>query len=180
MNAELGARRTAAAAVVADFRRWATGDLAAGDWQSWALRLAAAVDSLLSAPAGGPGTSPVTTLRLRLVCAFCGRDVRRSQLEPCCDDSEHAGRLVCADVRGCVDSVVAQLHGGGRLLDADSTRTVVDVLTEMAERCEQDASLSCAACDADPAGLCDEHAAILDDASAYRALAQRIGVDQCR
>jgi hypothetical protein len=46
MNAELEARRTAAGAVVADFRRWAAGDLIAGDWQSWALRLASAVDSL--------------------------------------------------------------------------------------------------------------------------------------
>lgn len=41
---ELHARLTAARAAIADFRRWTAGGPVLGDWQSWALRLAAELD----------------------------------------------------------------------------------------------------------------------------------------
>lgn len=56
MSAELAARRTAAAAAVADFRqavdRWLCDDsltIPAPDWQNWAYRLAFDVELLLGA-----------------------------------------------------------------------------------------------------------------------------------
>ena len=56
MSAELAARRTAAAAVLADYRRWVDGDIISGDWQSWSLRLALAVGSLVELARGmAPG-----------------------------------------------------------------------------------------------------------------------------
>ncbi len=43
-------------------------------------------------------------------CVYCGREMWLAGLEPCCDKPEHAGRMVCADVRGCVGVVLARLH----------------------------------------------------------------------
>jgi hypothetical protein len=43
-------------------------------------------------------------------CIYCGREMWLPGLEPCCGKAEHAGRLVCADVRGCVGVVLARLH----------------------------------------------------------------------
>jgi len=58
VNPELAARRTAAAAVLADFGRSGRGELICGDWQDWALRLAAELRSLIAGiddiPAGDP------------------------------------------------------------------------------------------------------------------------------
>jgi hypothetical protein len=46
----------------------------------------------------------------RRVCAYCGREMWRPGLEPCCDRPEHADRLVCADIKGCVGVVLTRLH----------------------------------------------------------------------
>jgi hypothetical protein len=46
-SAGMAARRAAAAAVLADFQRWGDGEIVAGDWRSWADRLAAELRSLL-------------------------------------------------------------------------------------------------------------------------------------
>jgi hypothetical protein len=58
MNAELPARRRSASAVLAYFGGWTRGDLVSGDWQEWALRLAAELQSLIASvdeiPAGDP------------------------------------------------------------------------------------------------------------------------------
>lgn len=48
MSAELQARLTAAGAALADFRRWTRGELVSGDWQDWAQRLAAELESALT------------------------------------------------------------------------------------------------------------------------------------
>jgi hypothetical protein len=50
------------------------------------------------------------TFERQATCAYCGREMWRPGLEPCCDKPRHAGRLVCADVRGCVGVVLARLH----------------------------------------------------------------------
>jgi hypothetical protein len=71
----------------------------------------------------------------------------------CCDRPDHAGRLVCADVRDCVGAVKAQLHDGARLLTAADTRTVLDAL-DVAADCKRDRVANCPDCDASPADLC--------------------------
>lgn len=62
MNAELAARRTAAAAVRGDFEReWHGYSMQGGAepaWQVWAQRLSEAVASLLDAPGPDPADSP--------------------------------------------------------------------------------------------------------------------------
>ena len=47
MTADLEARCTAVAAVLADFERWDRDGLIPGDWQSWSFRMAAELRSLL-------------------------------------------------------------------------------------------------------------------------------------
>lgn len=42
-------------------------------------------------------------------CVYCGREMWLAGLEPCCDHPGHEG-LVCTDIRGCVDVVLARLH----------------------------------------------------------------------
>lgn len=98
MTGELAARRTAAGAVLADFRRWAAGELVPGDWQDWALRLAAELDNLLAqlateagniVPAVLAGNYDLTADELRTVldaldvAAACKRD--RAASCPDCD-----------------------------------------------------------------------------------------------
>lgn len=41
-------------------------------------------------------------------CAYCQRTGQ--QMEPCCDRPEHAQRLVCADIRGCLGVILGILH----------------------------------------------------------------------
>jgi hypothetical protein len=48
VSADLEARLTAAAVVLADFRSWTAGERVRGDWQDWALRLAAALESAIT------------------------------------------------------------------------------------------------------------------------------------
>ena len=43
-------------------------------------------------------------------CHYCGRTGQ--PLEPCC--ARHPDQLVCADVAGCRDFLLAQLQGGAR------------------------------------------------------------------
>jgi hypothetical protein len=47
-----------------------------------------------------------------LACHYCGRDGQA--LAPCCDRDEHRHQLACADVAGCRDYLLEQLHGGAR------------------------------------------------------------------
>lgn len=73
-------------------------------------------------------------------CNYCGRQMWRAGLEPCCDKSEHAGRFVCADVRGCVDVVLARLHEASKPDQAaaqlEQIRLVIDQVLgdELADR----------------------------------------------
>lgn len=41
-------------------------------------------------------------------CAYCERTGQ--QMEPCCDRPEHADRLVCAGVHGCMGVILGVLH----------------------------------------------------------------------
>jgi hypothetical protein len=119
-------------------------------------------------------------------CAYCGRETWLSGLEPCCEYPEHDG-LVCTDIRGCVDVVLARLHeripsvapgsgeGRGACLALSDVATAVAALTDAAEWHEYRAGLACAECAAHPAELCDEHSAALDAAAAYRTLAGTLG-----
>jgi hypothetical protein len=86
VNAELAARRTAAAAVVADFRRWAEGGLVAGHWQDWSLRLALAVESLTEV---SPAVLNASDLRTVLDALDVAADYKRGRLAICSDDGAH-------------------------------------------------------------------------------------------
>jgi hypothetical protein len=54
--AEQQARLTASRAALADYQRWARGEVMAGDWQSWARRLAVELESVCDALADAPLT----------------------------------------------------------------------------------------------------------------------------
>ena len=62
MSAEMNARRTAASAVLMDFQRatndYATGVLVNPDWLAWAMRLAQAIQQLLTPVPAGPDAGP--------------------------------------------------------------------------------------------------------------------------
>lgn len=107
--------------------------------------------------------------------AYCGREKWRPGLEPCCDRPEHADRLVCADVRGCVGAVLAQVHDGARVLATDDIRTVLDALDVAAEY-KRDAADVCGDCDGYPhgdlCGTCEHRPRVADE---YDALRERIG-----
>lgn len=44
---------------------------------------------------------------MEAACHYCGR--AGQSLAPCCDRSEHAHQLACADVAGCRDYLIAGL-----------------------------------------------------------------------
>jgi hypothetical protein len=112
VSAELEARRTAAAAILADYQRAVDGaDVV--DRAMWGARLADALGYLLAAPAAVLPPAQLST-------------------------------------------VLAALH---------------DAATLHTER----AAAYCLACSEHPARLCDEHFTDLDEADAYRQVAQEIG-----
>ncbi|MGH3271726.1 MAG: hypothetical protein ACRDN1_22080 [Trebonia sp.] len=68
MSAELAARRTAAAAVLADYRRSAAEGADVADRALWAARLADMLASLLDVPRGPAAAGPAEQLEeIRLV-----------------------------------------------------------------------------------------------------------------
>jgi len=75
VSAELEARRTAAAAALADYRQAVEAEAQRGGqpvpWALWAGRLGAALDSVLAIVPDGPGTgqAPLTTAQLSTVLA---------------------------------------------------------------------------------------------------------------
>jgi hypothetical protein len=84
MTAELGARRTAAAAVLADFRRWDRGEIITGDWQEWSFRLASELRSLLDQlghEKPDPAASQLAQIRLVLDSFDWKTDDRQYALE---------------------------------------------------------------------------------------------------
>jgi hypothetical protein len=95
VSAELAARRTAAAALVADFRRWAAGELVSGDWQSWSLRLASALGDVLAelsrtalpAAKPEPGGAYLTPADMRTVLEALdvAADYKRDRAANCAD-----------------------------------------------------------------------------------------------
>ncbi len=70
--------------------------------------------------------------------------------------------------------MTCQQSGASYDLTADDTDTVLGALDVAAEYREYRAGLTCAACAAHPAEVCDDHLADLEAAGKYRALAGRI------
>jgi hypothetical protein len=111
-------------------------------------------------------------------CEYCGRQMWLPGLEPCCGKPEHAGRLVCADVRGCVDLVLARMHDQVRdhnLVTGGDLPTILAALREAAEWRRERLDVPCEDCGVSPAGICDRHGWDLDAADAYDALRQKLG-----
>lgn len=171
MSAELRARVTAASALLADFQRardeYAAGAVPSPDWLMWALRLASdlgiVLDQLGHEPAGGEAaTAAGHVLAAQLV---------RAHLTEVC--ATRGNRSAAA---GAVRRILADLGVAGsgpqlNVLTAAQAATAVAGLTDAACWHEYRASLNCADCAVHPADLCEEHAATLDAATAYRALA---------
>jgi hypothetical protein len=63
VSAELEARRTAAAAALADFRAAALNGLRPGDFEQWALRLATELRSVLEQLDADPDTRQLAQIR---------------------------------------------------------------------------------------------------------------------
>jgi hypothetical protein len=80
----------------------------------------------------------------------------------------------CAELRRLLGQVLGLLDSAVTL-DQDQAATALDALDFAAEYRRYRASLTCAACAAHPAELCADHAADLDRAEEYDALAVQIG-----
>jgi hypothetical protein len=114
-------------------------------------------------------------------CVYCGRRMWLAGLEPCCDKPDHAGRLVCADVRSCVGVVLARLHDqvpDRNLVTGGDLPTVLAALSEAAEWRRRRADVPCDDCGVSAAGVCDRHGWDLDAADAYDAVRQKLGDDR--
>jgi hypothetical protein len=81
MSAELAARRTAAAAVLTDYGKWAYGEIVTGDWQSWTIRLAVELRSLLEQLDAEPEPGKLAAIRGVLDAFDWERDDRQYALE---------------------------------------------------------------------------------------------------
>ena len=153
VSAELEARRTAAAAALADYRRDEAGT-GEPSWAMWAGRLAAALESVLAMP---PEPEPGKLAAIRAVVAafdweFDDRQLALEHIERIAEGQDDAAALTAAQL----PTVLAALD------DAATFRT---------ER----ASAYCYACSGHPAGACEEHVDDLDQADAYRQLATTLG-----
>jgi hypothetical protein len=128
VNADLAARRTAAAAVLADYRReLLSAPLTRPPGREWMLRLATELESLLEA-------------------------------------------LNAPAVLG------AEPESGG--LNDGQRKVLGQALADAADYREARGGDSyCAECEASPAGLCDLHAADMDQAGAYLELARDLGIE---
>lgn len=176
---ERGARRTAAAAMLADFNReFTTTPLHhAPDYMTWSLRLAAALGSVLDA---GPepedsdglddGTEPY--------CATCGQ---WCGLFHAIDGWRHfRGDPAPGGQRELYDAGhPAEVAWTDRVLLAPAERQLLSqVFTDAIDR-HLDAAIGCSACDAaerigNPAGACIEHQPGAGRVEAYEQLAARL------
>lgn len=91
MSAEMAARRTAAAAVLTDFRSAALDGLQAGAFEQWALRLATELRSLLEQLDLDPDAEQLAQVRLVLDSFDWATDDRQFALEQI-DEIRRSGR----------------------------------------------------------------------------------------
>jgi hypothetical protein len=148
VSAELATRRTAAAAALNDFSRWADGEIVGGDWRSWADRLAAQLRSLLEQ----------LELDQAHVAWLAHQEIAATYQQPV-SDAELLRQAI--------------LDGAYTLTDAEAA-TVLDAL-DVAGDCKRNAADMCSDCDADPAGsLCTTCEYLLTVADEYDALRERI------
>jgi transcriptional regulator with XRE-family HTH domain len=119
------------------------------------------------------------------LCEYCGRQIWRDRLEPCCDRPEHAGRLVCLDAHSCMGVILLRLHDqqhralGAEQIAAGSRPAHGEVLGQaLADAIAyRDPTGICPDCDTHPAGLCEAHAGDLDKTDAYIELGRQLGIE---
>jgi hypothetical protein len=130
-GAELAARRTAAAAALADFRAFETGASVQADWAVWAGRLAAAVRSLLEMT--GAVLDPVQLASLGLALADAVEYRQPTGL--CADCDSHPSGLCTPTPRTWTGpTTTARWRGNwGWLLMCDCREVVDDLRAELAE-----------------------------------------------
>jgi ATP-dependent helicase YprA (DUF1998 family) len=125
------------------------------------------------------------SVRLRLEAELLAGVPRSQRAEPEPDDGlDLAGATarILAAIPGDTSEVVtwwlrdARAEAAGAALD--DLPSVLAALDTAAECLEYRASLSCSDCAGHPAELCEDHAGLLERATAYRALSARLGGDR--
>ena len=179
--ARLSARRTAAAAVLADYTRQINdphrGAITGYDWAVWAGRLASELQSLIAAiddiPAGDFSVM-VAEIRAIFQTFVWETGDRQAALERIEAIVHEGDGIPAGPAAGDVELLREATTEGACTLTTDDAATALAALTDAAEYHEYRASLTCADCAAHPAELCDEHGAALDAAAEYRALALQL------
>jgi hypothetical protein len=170
MSAEMAARRTAAAAVAADFHTAMVAFQRSGpmpDYQLWAHRLETELRSLLAQledEKPHPATEPAKLAAIRAVLGqvlndeFADRQYALERIE---------------QIAGTSRTASGPELGGGAYVSAADLGGVLAGIADAASYLEY--VPECEDCDASPSDLCEPHAAELDTAAAYRALWARLG-----
>lgn len=181
MSAELAARRTAAAAVLADYRAaMASAPLSKPPGREWMLRLASVLDDLLTAPAAGDedlddedldddGTEPY--------CADCGAWTGMfygmDGWHHFRGDPAPGGQRELYDAGH--EATVAWCTPPGRAVSPADAAIIARALKDAETFRMREAAEFCADCEAHPAGACDDHLDDVDAAQAYHDLAGMFG-----
>ena len=177
MTAGLEARRTVAAAVVADYHRAlkAANDSREITWSHWAQKLALAVESLLAEP--GPHAQLGAEAAVQQLASI--RNVLGA-FDWETGDRQYAlewiARIAGAPVRSMPATFVRPDESAS--LARQDRLTVLGAIAIAAEYLESRAGLVCGDCEADVAEICDTYASDLDAAAEYRAVAERLGEDR--
>jgi hypothetical protein len=168
MNAELAARRTAAAAVLADYRAAAaSAPLSRPPGPEWTLRLASMLDLLLDALSGAEDEDG-----LEPYCAECGHWIG---LFPAAGGWKHyrgdprGGKRELYDAGH--DPAPAWTEPPGRVLSPADVAVAARALEEAAAYRRDRVIAWCYDCTCAAAGACEAHLDDLDQADAYDQVA---------
>jgi hypothetical protein len=173
MNAELAARRTAAAAVLADYRAAAaSAPLSRPPGREWTLRLASMLDLLLDALPGALD-DPIAADGVEPYCAECGHWIG---LFPAAGGWRHyrgdpwpGGKRELYDAGH--EAAPAWTEPPGRVLSPADVAVAARALEEAAAYRRDRVIAWCYDCTCAAAGACEAHLDDLDAADAYDRLA---------
>jgi len=178
-GAERAARRTVAVAAAGDFQAEREAHSAGGpapDWQTWALRLAGAVDLIATGPADdgedlddGDGTEPYCRTCGEWAGLFIGMDGWRHFR----GDPEPGGQRELYDAGH--EPVIGWTRPPGAALSPAGHRLLLAALADAASFRMEQAGAYCLDCATSDDDLCAEHAAEVGHADAYRVLACLLG-----
>jgi hypothetical protein len=173
VSAELSARRTAAAAVTADFRHEADRYIDAGgprpDFSAWAWRLHTELRLVLDRledekPTAKPEPEPAKLAAIREVLAHWDADSMGAR--------ETVGRI--EDIADATGTATGPELSGGAYISAADLGTILDALIVAADH-KRGIAAYCADCDQADSDLCPDCDTRLDGAGQSGELAERLG-----